>query len=316
MKTFITAISLFISVAAFCVTHLEVGLTPQDEAVALAVDEGLTQDRYLTLCYGEDAQAMLDAAFEARGSNFVEGVAFVRNKSNGDIRNVPCVEIGGKVRPSYMQFLKRNRGAVLKPSDSVSVSGQMFGQPNAFNALVSLLSAKVGKPIALTGEGKHIFRDEFDPAGRSYSFWPLGCAIHKPDAYAEEIAHYINFKDPRQPPRSFKGTWSNEDFEKVAKWNEFLSAFRGVKVYAYSLGFNLNDEPVDGVSAFDAFYNAIQGKIKQWQDGKSCEIATNAYILLLAYAEAKAAEGTETDSSAYRRFREICRDNSVASMVL
>ena len=315
MKTLIMTVGVIASTVAFAAAHLEVGLTPQDEAVALAIDEGLTQDRYLTLCYGEDAQSMLDAAFETRGSNFVEGVAFVRKMSGGDIRNVPCVE-STKTRPSYMQFMKRNQGAVLKPGDTVPVSGRMYGQTNAFNVLVSKMSAKVGKAILLTGEGKHTFRDEFDPTSQSYSFWPLGCAIHEPDAYAEEIAHFFNFKDPRVPPRSFKGEWSDPDYAKVAKWNEFLAAYRGVKVYAYSLGFNLNDAPIGGVNTFDAFYNAIQGKLKAWRDGKSCPLANNAYVLFLAYGEAKAAEGLESDNSAYRRFREICRDNQIAKMIL
>ena len=73
-------------------THLEVGRTVQDEAVAMAIDEGLNQIKYLSMAYGEDAQKMLDDAFTARGSNFVEGVEVVKQYSNGDIRNVPCVE--------------------------------------------------------------------------------------------------------------------------------------------------------------------------------------------------------------------------------
>lgn len=303
------------SVVMLNAAHLEIGETTQDEAVALAIDEGLTQDRYLSLCYGESAQKMLDAAYEARGTNFIEGAAFVRNKSNGDIRNVPCIEPGSKLG-SYMQFMKRNRSAILKPSDVVPVSGRMFGQPDAFNSLVSLMTKKINKHIVFSGEGKHTFRDVFDPSAQSYSFWPLGCAIHKASDYAEEVAHFFNFKDPRQPPRSFKGEWSSPDYAKVVKWNEFLAAYRGVKVYAFSIGFNLNDAPIDENPVFDIFFTAIQDEVMQWKESNSRPMATNAYILLCAFFEAKAAEGTDADNSAYRRLRELCRNNSVSAMIL
>ena len=192
----------------------------------------------------------------------------------------------------------------------------MFGNQDAFNALLVRLQEKIKKPILLTGEGKRQFRDEFDPKGKSYSFWPMGCAIHADDAYAEEIAHFFNFVDPRAKRNSFKGTWSTPDYEKVAKWNEFLSALRGLKVYAYSLGYNLNEAPIDGVTSFDAFVNAIKGKFERWRQESRWPIATNAMVLLLAYEEAKGNEGLGTDNGAYRRLRTLCRDNNIAKMVL
>ena len=144
----------------------------------------------------------------------------------------------------------------------------------------------------------------------------MGCAIHEDDAYAEEVAHFFNFVDPRAKRNNFKGTWSSTDYEKVAKWSEFLSALRGLKVYAYSLGYNLNDAPVDGVSSFDAFVNAIKEKFEKWRQESRWPIATNAMVLLLAYEEAKGNEGLGTDNGAYRRLRTLCRDNNIAKMVL
>ena len=298
-------------------THVEVGRTLQDEAVAMAIDEGLTQARYLAMAYGEDAQKVLDDAFEARGSNFVEGVEVVKKYSKGDIRNVPCVEqVKGLKRTEYIKFVKRHKSALFAPDEPTAVSGKMFGNQEAFNQLLVGLQAKVNKPILLTGEGKRQFRDEFDPDGKSYSFWPLGCAIHEDDAYAEEVAHFFNFVDPRAKRNSFKGTWSSADYEKVAKWNEFLSALRGVKVYAYSIGCNLNNPPVDGVCTFEAFRNVIRGKYEKWREESRWPIATNAMVLLMAYEEAVEHEGKATDNAAYRRLRTLCRDHNIAKMVL
>ena len=298
-------------------THLEVGRTVQDEAVAMAIDEGLNQIKYLSMAYGEDAQKMLDDAFTARGSNFVEGVEVVKQYSNGDIRNVPCVEqVKGVKQEEYLKFVKRNKKAFFTPDEATAVSGKMFGNQDAFNALLVGLQEKINKPILLTGEGKRQFRDEFDPKGKSYSFWPMGCAIHADDAYAEEIAHFFNFVDPKARRNNFKGTWSTPDYEKVAKWNEFLSALRGVKVYAYSLGYNLNNPPVDGVCTFDAFRNAIKGKFEKWRQDSRWPIATNAMVLLMAYEEAEGNEGKGTDNAAYRRLRTLCRDHNIAKMVL
>lgn len=298
-------------------THVEVGRTLQDEAVAMAIDEGLSQTKYLSMAYGEDAQKMLDDAFTARGSNFVEGVEVVKQYSKGDIRNVPCVEqVKGFKQEEYLKFAKRNRSALFSPDEAVNVSGRMYGNPEAFNALLAGLQSKLKKPILLTGEGKREYRDVLDPNGKSYSFWPMGCAIHADDAYAEEVAHFFNFVDPRAKRNSFKGTWSTPDYEKVAKWNEFLSAFRGVKVYAYSLGYNLNNPPVDGVCTFDAFRNAIKGKFEKWRQDSRWPIATNAMVLLMAYEEAEGNEGKGTDNTAYRRLRTLCRDHNIAKMVL
>lgn len=317
MKTSIIFMFAFTS-AAFAATHIEVGTTPQDEAVAIAVDGGLTQDRYLTMSYGGDAQKMLDAAFEARGNRFVEGSAAVKHLGKGDIRNVPCVEDAAKPgeKPSYIRFTKRQRFSLFTPDEPTPISGKMYGMQGAFNTLVENLKRRTNRGIVITGEGKTKFRDEFDPGLKSYSFWPLGCAIHAPDAYAEEVAHFFNFMDPRVAPRTFKGTWSTPDYEKVSKWNEFLSALRGVKVYAYSLGYNLNDQPVDKVSTFAAFFNALKGKMERWAAGDSCPMALNAYILLLAYEEAAGNEGMGTDNGAYKRFRELCRNPEIAKMVL
>lgn len=188
-------------------THIEVGRTLQDEAVAMAIDEGLNQTKYLSMAYGEDAQKMLDDAFTARGSNFVEGVEVVKQYSKGDIRNVPCVEqVKGFKQEEYLKFVKRNKKVFFTPDEATAVSGKMFGNQDAFNVLLGGLQEKIKKPILLTGEGKRQFRDEFDPKGKSYSFWPMGCAIHADDAYAEEIAHFFNFVDPKARRNNFKGT--------------------------------------------------------------------------------------------------------------
>jgi len=337
-KLYVTmvAVSAFAATAFAGAPHAEVGATAQDEAVATAIDEGLTQAKYLALAYGENAEKMLADAFAARGAYFTEGGTVVRHLADGDIRNVPCIEnVKGVSVDSFFKFKTRNKSAFFKPTDITPVSGRMYGVSNAFDTLMFKFREKVKRDIVVTGEGKSTYRDEFDPNATSYSFWPIGLAIHANDAYAEEAAHFFNFVNPRTQVRSFKGNWSNKDFEKVAKWNEFLAALRGLKVYAYSLGYNLNDDPptstqtvvdgngntttneVVGQTVFVSFYNVIQGKMARWMaQEKPCPLATNAFILLLAYKEAAEAENTPNDSAVYKRLRNLCRDNNIAKMVL
>jgi hypothetical protein len=317
MKKLIIVIGSILAANVFAAEHVQVGVTAQDEAVALVLDEGLTQEKYLSMSYGTDYKKMLDDAFEARGSNWVEGVAFVKQLSKGDVRNVPCIEpTPKKTVRSYAKFMQRNRSATFTPSEVVNVSGRMFNEPDAFDTLVSRLVKKVGKPVVFSGEGKSRYKDRFDAEGISYSFWPLGIAVHSNTSYAEEVAHFFNFVDPRERPNRFKGTWSSTDYEKVSQWNEFLSAFRGVKVYAYSRGYNLNTASADGKSQFDRFFESIKTEYEQWINGAPWPISTNAMMLLMAYEEAKMNEGLGTDNSAYRRFRTICRDNQISKMVL
>ena len=312
MKKLIVVIGAILAANVFAAEHVQVGVTAQDEAVAIALDDGLTLPKYLSMSYGQDAQKMLDDAFEARGSNWVEGVAYVKQMSKGDIRNVPCNEPLAKSSPkSYLQFLKRNKSATFTPDEIVPVSGRMYNEHEAFDTLVNRLVKKVGKPVVFSGEGKSRFKYKFDLEGTSYSFWPLGAAIHSADSYAEEVAHFFNFVDPREKPNRFKGDWSSPDYAKVARWNEFLSALRGVKVYAYSVGYNLND-----AGMFDTFFAKVKNDIAVWKQGTQRPMATNAIVLLMAYEEAISHEGLESDHSAYRRLRTLCRDNYIAKMVL
>ena len=308
-----------ISATAFAgMPHAEVGATAQDEAVATAIDEGMTQAKYLALAYGAGAEKMLADAFDARGSLFVEGGAVVRTLAEGDIRNVPCIEkVDGASAESFAKFKARNKSAFFKPTDVTNVSGRMFGVSNAFDTLMFSFRDKIKKDIVVTGEGKSAYRNELDPKGISYSFWPLGVAVHSSDAYAEEVAHFFNFVNPRTPVRNYKGNWGNADFAKVSKWNEFLSAMRGLKVYAYSLGYDMNAEPSETQSIFESFYAAIRVNMDRWiAHEKPCPLAINAFVLLLAYKEAAEAENTANDSAVYKRLRNLCRDNNIAKMVL
>ncbi len=326
-----TALCAFV---AYCEPHKGVGVTAQDEAVATAIDEGLTQAKYLALAYGEDAEEMLADAFAARGAYFTEGGEVVRHLADGDIRNVPCIEkVKGFKAGSFLKFKNRNKSAMFKPTDITPVSGRMYGVSNAFDTLMFALRERLKRDILVTGQGKSNFRDEFDPQGLSYSFWPLGVAIHSNDAYAEEVSHFFNFTDPRKKSAMYKGTWSSPDYAKVSMWNEYVAALRGVKVHAFALGINLNEShfttqqvvdehgvtntvEVAGTPRFDTYFATIEPNLDAWVAASYSPVATDAFVLLLAYREAKQNEGKETDNAAYRRFRELCRNFNIARMVL
>ena len=308
-----------VAAAAVGETHRESGATPQDEAIAAAMDEGLTQARYLA-AYGDGAAAMLEAAFEARAAFFQEDKEFVKHVSRGDIRNVPCIEPSpglAKGLPSYLAFASRNRTVLYSPERAVPVSGAMFGETNAFDRLVNALRGRTGKDVVVTGKGKSAYREKYDREGTSYTFWPLGCAVHDRGGYAEEAAHFFDFADPRVAPAAYKGPWSSPDFQRVTLWGELLAAMRGVKVFAYGMEFDLNGEDIEGVSMFAAFFNMNRSRMQKWRSGeKACPLAENALILMLAYEEAEGNEGKDTDNAAFRRLRTLLRNNGIWKMVL
>lgn len=325
-----------VAAVAYCEQHREVGITAQDEAIATAIDGGLSQTAYLSLAYGGSAEAMLDAAFEARSAYFIETHKVVKHLALGDIRNVPCAEPTKKVqKTSYMKFSKACNAILFKPETATPISGKMFGVDAAFQDLLARAESRIGKPIRIKGANivSNEYSATYDPQGLSYSFWPLGAAIHAKDGYAEEVAHFFNFCDPRKPPMKYKGTWSSPDYAKVSQWNEFVAALRGLKVHAFALGVNLNEShytmqqvvdenfvtnmvEVAGTPRFDTYYAMVEPNIDSWLASNNSPIATNAFVLLLAYREAKSNEDKETDNAAYRRLREFCRDFNIARMVL
>lgn len=319
-------------------SHRVPGLTPQDEAVASALDAGLSQSAYLQMGYGESAADMLAAAFEARAECWRESAAVIRSVSKGDIRNVPCVDPdGGDTNSPYVVFALRHKVAMFSPDDAMPHYGRMFLASNAFERMVKACENRSRRQIRFIGATNNLaFYHAFDDIGRSYSFWPLGVAVHEPDGYAEEVAHFMNFQPPRAPVPSYAGSWSDPDYARVTMWNEFLSALRGVKVHAFSLGINLN-EP----DSFTNYYNTVSADLDGWSavttnttvyttfDDNDVEIyvtnktysaaspvSLNAYILLKAYREAAGKEDTPADDAAYLRFRKMCRDPRIARMVL
>ena len=319
-------------------SHRVPGLTPQDEAVASALDAGLSQSAYLQMGYGASAAYMLDAAFEARAECWHESAAVIRAVSKGDIRNVPCVDPdGGDTNSSYVVFALRHKVAMFSPDDAIPHYGRMFLASNAFERLVTSCETRSRRQIRFIGATNNLaFYHAFDDSGVSYSFWPLGVAVHEPDGYAEEVAHFVNFQPPRAPVPSYAGSWSEPDYARVTMWHEFLAALRGVKVHAYSLGINLN-EPDSFANYFDVVSTNLDGwaavttntTVRTEFDENDVEISVtnetysaaspvslNSYILLKAYREAAGKEGTAEDDAAYLRFRRMCRNPKIAKMVL
>lgn len=319
--------------AALAEPHKEVGVSMQDEAIANALDDGITQESYLTMFYGTNSQAMLDAAFDARAEYFVETGAVLKHLANGDIRNITCGEYGAK-RPkqAFLRIAQRMKSSFFSPNEKIPCGGRMFGITNAFDYLVETMRTKTGKEIRFKG-APSLFKNTYDANGTSYAFWPLGVAIHDNGGYAEEVAHFFNSMPPLDKPMVCKGTWSSPDYQKVTVWNEFIAALHGVKVHAYANGINLNiynvttREETDGdgntttvevpdTPQFDIYYALVSPQIEGWVSSGIFPISQNAFVLLMAYREALSHEGKETDNAAYKRFREMCRNHKIAQMVL
>lgn len=336
MRTIVSCMvcAAFMALESNGAAHIEAGTTVQDEAIAVALDAGLSQDSYLAMSYGIAAEQMLNDAFEARAKYFADTATVIKHLSNGDIRNVPCMEpIPNMPKESYLRFSRRMKLSMYVPNEPIPTYGKMYGETNAFLHLLADMERKVGRPLVMNGDHASIYKDQFDPQLVSYSAWPLGIAIHSSGSYAEEVSHFFNSMHPRMISRVYKGNWSTPDNARVTIWNEYISALRGVKVYAFAHGVNLNESHItytsvigqDGSSTsvenvgtpkFDVFWNLVKDEVDVWTTNGRWPIATNSYILLLAYKEAISHEGKDTDNAAYRRFREMCRDFNIARMVL
>lgn len=329
-----THLLLFASLMALAVggTHIDAGATLQDSAIATALEEGLTQSKYLALSYGAKGNEMLQEAIKARAEYYIESVGVITKLSNGDIRNIPCEEPlpnGTIKKTSYIKFQQKVRRAFFNPNDVTPYSGAMYGEQNAYVTMFDNLEKRVGLKIKTKGD-VNVYKD-YDTKKVSYSFWPLGCAIHSNNSYAEEVAHFYNFCDPRKTIRAYKGEWSKTDFLKVSRWNEYLSALRGCKVHAFSKGINLNESHITtkieetddgpkvveviGTPKWDEYYNSVVGELDSGEK-LGTTISVNAVVLLQAYKEALSHEGKETDAPHYKRLRELCRNFKIARMVL
>ena len=311
--------------------HVEPGTTIFDEATALVLDGGMTHEKYLEMSYGNLASEMLDAAFEARAAMYIEDTDVIRHLANNDIRNVPCYEPNAKTKASYIKVFKYMKNAAFKPDMTIPVSGKMYGVTNAFENLVFQMNQRTGLEIRIRGDmGKYT---GLDAQEKSYSFWPLGVAIHSRDAYAEEVSHFFNFCAPNYRIVRYAGAWSSPDYATVSDWNEFIAAYHGIKVHALSLGINLNDShityenvtddngetqtvPKIGVAKFDTYFAAVKDSLDGWITNGKSPIPTNSVVLLLAAREALSHVATPQYSKADDRFLNLCRNFNVSRMVL
>ena len=118
----------------------------------------------------------------------------------------------------------------------------------------------------------------------------------------------------------------SHDFVFLESFFDFVSnidifyniSYRFTICYSSVIGDDGSSTSVENVGTpkFDVFWNMVKDDVDLWVVNRRWPMATNSFILLLAYKEALSHEGKDTDNAAYRRFREMCRDFNIARMVL
>ena len=146
---------------------------------------------------------------------------------------------------------------------------------------------------------------EYDSTTNSYCLYPIGIAIHRADDACEEFRHFHNFCFPIR--RDFCEGFTTPGVRSVTSWNEFTAAFAGLKVDAWSMGFDFGvpggaAEYVDSVLSSDPDLS-----------GLSARVPKNSQRLLAAYLEARSGGDESAD---YAKIRTWFESDSVGRKVL
>ena len=202
---------------AFCIP----GKTTYDEMIRLYVaTTRVTAASYAALCYGQlGVRQMVRAVYE-RAYAYREPPEQLATMANGCAHVMPC-------HPDNMVLSFYRVTSRLYPrlgmADTIPVAGKMFSgySDNTIDLLLSAMSRVLPRHRILPSS---ILRcKSYDENEQSYALPLVGIAIHRPDAYAHEFAHFFNPPAVRSPEN----------------WQEFLPAFHALKLHAFLLGIDL-----------------------------------------------------------------------------
>lgn len=271
--------------------------TPADRTMdqelldTIAEHYSLSALKYAECCYGSNAVAQLTRSALARAERFFENPYTVATHFVYNPGNLPC-------RPpdARMLWLRDIRFPRYGANGPIRLTGRLMGSTNAIE--------KLSRPVYTLGPGKPFkmlpAHEEWckarDTSGISYAMPGFGVAIHRPQDYAHELAHYFN--------------WAVASESTIAvgslSWAEFLPAFHGLKVHAYRNGYDLGTP-----GAFDEYFSGIV-----FSSALEAELSRDAYQLLSYYALAASLEGTANDTPELTRIREYCRSDVIGREVL
>lgn len=332
MKRHVVALMLSLCAAcALCASE-------QDEEMVGLVP--VTQPKYAS-CYGKAAVWQLRRAIETRAGQFAEPPAQTLFRSHGDLRNLPVLPPEHPVT-LYRTWWAMRGHAPFRPDDEVARSGRPAGN---YESLKAAYESWKGVKV-IVAPLCAVLCAERDARRQSYSLPPFGVAVFRRDDIAEEYAHFFNWSPPGEASTGF----SAQPLNTVTSWGEFKAAYRGLKLDAWRLGYDVGAQ-----GGMDAYVMDLTGEVPRvstnWYsvatnivevevvDGAPVtnyidavsvvEVVThndlltftnrvpaNAVKLLDAYIEARDAEGTQDDNADRARVRLWMRSDKVGRMVL
>lgn len=236
--------------------------------VIAASDQDVELDRIFRVAqhdyvgmYGRESESQLARAIAERAEQFVEQPIQTVFRSHGDIRNLPVFP------PDFPKTLYRAwwsmRGfAPYRPVDIVPRSSLDAGN---YEELKKIYEAAHGC-VAIVAPTCAVLCAASDAMRRSYSLPPFGVVIFDASACAEEYAHFFNWSPPGSPATGF----TQESFNEVASWGEFKAAYRGLKLDAWRLGFDVGEQ-----GGMDAYVACINGDVQR--------VTTNSWVSGFTY---------------------------------
>ena len=323
-----------IVVAALCAF----GASEQDKEIWNLVP--LTQPKYSS-CYGSAAEWQTARAVAERANQFAEHPAQTVYRSHGDLRNIPVLPPEHPVT-LYRTWWAMRGHAPFRPADEVARSSSPSGN---YEALKAMYEAWRGVH-AIVAPTCAVMCAANDAQRRSYSLQPFGVVVFDLSAMAEEYAHFFNWSPPGVASTGF----SAEPLNEITSWGEFKAAYRGLKLDAWRLGYDVG---VQG--GMDAYVMDLTGEVPRvstnWLSVATnivevevvddtpvtnviewvtiAEVVThndlltftnrvpaNSVKLLDAYIEARESEGTQSDNADKAKVRLWMRSDKVGRMIL
>lgn len=261
----------------------------QDAKIYDGLMNGLDQEKYAELCYGSGASFQIRRALSERSESFQEPATWCAVRAKMDLRNMPCPPEETNSVP-YRAWSARY-GIFWNRRETVYPSGRMFYTTNAFEDLCKHLEKKLGHGITVPKATPGACREK-DRNLASYALPPMGVAIHGPADVAEEVAHLFNFWFVETP--AFGGC-STREMDYAATWNEFASAYHGLKVDAWEMGIDVGTE--GGMHEYlDAIGRDAEGAFRR-------RIPKDSARLYDLWKEATSKIGGASDNAVYRRIR-------------
>jgi hypothetical protein len=323
-----------IVVAALCAF----GASEQDKEIWNLVP--LTQPKYSS-CYGSAAEWQTTRAVAERANQFAEHPAQTVYRSHGDLRNLPVLPPGGTTT-LYRTWWAMRGHAPFHPHDEIARSS---GPSGNYDKLKTMYESWQGVHVVVAPTCAVLCAAN-DAIRRSYSLPPFGVVVFSMDAIAEEYAHFFNWSPPGEASTGF----SAGPLNAVTSWGEFKAAFRGLKLDAWRLGYDVGEqggmdayvmdltgeaprvstnwysvatniveiEEVDGIMVTNVIDSVSVAEVVTYNDLLTFtnRVPANSVKLLDAYIEARESEGTQSDNADKAKVRLWMRSDKVGRMIL